>query len=625
MRPDLTRDRPPPEAPIGSTHRLLAVGGFLGFVALLLLVLQTGLRLFSGASGPAVEPAARIEPTSVVFAHEDGARIASGTVAWGTYRPSGVTAPLLPMLRGMPEEDKPDDAAYEELREWAEQLGEAVRELSRAQLPDIYRVDDPFRISPTEVTQSQWFAFLVARAERSGIATPASYIPAEWRRKSGVPLVPEGYSARRGGHPVTGVSFVAALEFCNWIWEELLDSDPNLVVDLPTALEFTLTGRGSSYDNVPPDFNIGDRLVDVGTLPGRGHASQPIYGLLGNAAEWIHFGTAASWDESTTGCAVAGWSFRDTGRRLDESPSPFSSEGLERDFTTTDRARHVGFRFVVRRAPPRPTFVHVEAGPVQSLPRANSITELNERDPLAIPEGERHVAAPFRITVHEITNRQYLAFLTSVQETGGLQPAGFKYRPHPHAGHEVVYRGPFGDPDRVPMLFEPGAENQPVQGVTPAQAQAYARWLGDGMRLPTAAEFVRAGRGDRAEPYPWGRATGEPELVCAGRADDFDRAVSTRRFFEGEPTRPIALCGNAMEIVRAPGEDDVFWLAGGCYEFEPDACTLDSFLALEPRTVNVPLDLEEEPDAEQPELRRSLSVYLRNVTGFRVVDGSGGR
>jgi formylglycine-generating enzyme required for sulfatase activity len=638
LRPDLARHHLTEAEPIQTSQRLLALGGYLGFVSLLLVLVLAGLRLFGTEGPPPVKPQSRISfaASEARLDRGDLVEVPGGLVAWGSSRPDSSAGALRDLLRSMP--SAPEAGANPHLDDWLARARFVLEERTQELLPEIYRVDDDFSIGVSEITQEQWFAFLVARAERSGSPTPGSYIPASWTRGSGIPRAPRLYAASRHGDPVSDIDFVAALEFCNWVWEEVFESNPDYFVDLPTPLEFARAGRADSYDNFP----WGPRLVDERVVlhgkpePVLNGAAvglyRGLYGQVGNVAEWIHFGN---------GCGAAGWSYLDSARRRDadrgEWRSPFSSESVEDSYGLSDRERHVGFRIVVRYTPAAPRFASVSAGPVRFVRRPSPVLPpLDEvRRPLeeggevevvteprpAVPLPERPVAVAhdFEIAVSEVTNRQYLRFLDaasqSLDATGvrELLPRGFRFRLHPFAGREVVYPGPFGDPESIRVLFEAGRENHPVQNVTPEQAQEFARWLGaetgGSIRLPTAEEFVRAGRGDGDSPYPWGDSPVRRELVCDGDADDQDRAASLFPFLRERPDAIVGLCGNVLELVRAPGgAPDAPWLlAGGCYEFEAEACTLDAYLDPAWKWADIDVDGVRVP------------YVLQQLTGFRVV------
>ena len=100
----------------------------------------------------------------------------------------------------------------------------------------------------------------------------------------------------------------------------------------------------------------------------------------------------------------------------------------------------------------------------------------------------------FYMDAYEVTNAQYKKF---VQATGHKEPEGFKFTPKPNNMVEFTSGfKPWTDPDY-------NKDNQPVVCVRLEDAKAYAEWAGK--RLPTEAEWEKAGRGGLAEKrYVWG-------------------------------------------------------------------------------------------------------------------------
>jgi iron(II)-dependent oxidoreductase len=98
----------------------------------------------------------------------------------------------------------------------------------------------------------------------------------------------------------------------------------------------------------------------------------------------------------------------------------------------------------------------------------------NGEPPESAPLRQVNVGA-FYIDLTEVSNQQYERF---VQERS--------YRP------PVGWTGP---------TAPSGRQDLPVVGVSWDDAQAYCRWAGK--RLPSEAEWEKAGRGSSGQPYPW--------------------------------------------------------------------------------------------------------------------------
>lgn len=169
-----------------------------------------------------------------------------------------------------------------------------------------------------------------------------------------------------------------------------------------------------------------------------------------------------------------------------------------------------------------------------------------------LPGGGRRLVGSFLLDVRPVTNAEYSAFMAA---TGAPRPPW-------------IHRPGFGEPE------------QPVVGVTLQQARRFARWAGK--RLPTAAEWMRAGAGGDRREFPWGE--GQP---CAGRA----------HFGAGAKGAPAPVTDVANHRSEGQGPFGHFDLVGNVWEWCTDGAarggfwgsqslTLSDVLTPEPETVS---------------------------------------
>jgi formylglycine-generating enzyme required for sulfatase activity len=586
LRPEIVPTRPSPEERPALMTRLVALGGYLAFASMLLLVLYAGFSLFrQPETGPETQPRVILtrDPNCLPLNAKSFLHVDAGEAYYGVYV--------------------------------------AAEEAEEPVLPELFHVDDSFDLCLHEVTNDQYYEFLLDRARKVGRPVREWLFPKGWTRSTGKPDVSKIYDRRAGNLPVMEVFYQAALEFCAWYWEEKL-KDPDYIVDLPTPLEYLRAARGDDFrSNFPWGHRIdqpGARArLDKGPLPvkdkeaGQYPARDGFFALVGNAAEWVH-----GYVPNRVPMA-AGWSHLDALYRGLERRSPFGDDG----FVLVSRGEprpDLGFRILIRAAPALPAFEKVEPGEVHHMPAHSDRLRppplfdedgnpRGEAGAVTFPTATRTVPRGFEIARSEITNRQYLHFLRAVSprktaaEMEQLVPSAWK-RPNPwhwvkedreletETWEDTVYLGPYGNPWKIPRVCEAGRENHPVEGVLLTQAQAYAAWLSNRFskrcRLPTVGEFLRAGRGSGREPYPWGADASNPLLVCARGVDEEERTVSLLGRRGGRAPPLVGLVGNLPEYVWDPDWQDPdpakppgrWLLAGGCYRFPPELCTLDSFL-----------------------------------------------
>jgi Sulfatase-modifying factor enzyme 1 len=181
----------------------------------------------------------------------------------------------------------------------------------------------------------------------------------------------------------------------------------------------------------------------------------------------------------------------------------------------------------------------------------------------------------------EVTNADYQAFMRG---GGYTDPAYWpdvdertieRWRDGPRSWPRPTER----DAQRTPP---PGAEQHPVSGVCAIEAEAFARWRGEGVRLPTHAEWKAAGVGSARKAYPWGDAwrdgAGNVHPQSSSQPGE-PEAVGSHPSGAG-PTGAVDLIGNVREIVRSADGRDDFLAAGGSYATLPADSTVESTIEL---------------------------------------------
>ncbi|MDR6146790.1 sulfatase modifying factor 1 [Sphingomonas sp. SORGH_AS870] len=194
--------------------------------------------------------------------------------------------------------------------------------------------------------------------------------------------------------------------------------------------------------------------------------------------------------------------------------------------------------------------------------------------------GQAVRVAAFRIDAHEVTNRQFAAFVAATGHRTRAEREGASalfVAPTEAVSLDDAsrwWRWTKGADWRHPM--GPGSDltgraDEPVVHVDRDDAAAYARWVGGA--LPTTAQWERAARGNQnatRDPVEWAFDHGKPRAnVWEGvfpirdTAEDGYAGIAPVGCFEPNDLTLYDMVGNVWEWVA--GEGDVGLVKGGSY------------------------------------------------------------
>jgi len=182
-------------------------------------------------------------------------------------------------------------------------------------------------------------------------------------------------------------------------------------------------------------------------------------------------------------------------------------------------------------------------------------------------EDERHVATlpAFRIDLMPVTQAEYSEFVSAGKAPAPtIDEAAWKAQNFTQDYASQVARFNWSD-GRPPS----GREDHPVVLVTWTEATAYCKWRGElrgePRRLPTAAEYEKAARGDGGLAYPWGNVFESDKLDSAvnGPHD----TVPVGQYTTGASQYGVlAMAGNVFEWTSTPFDANKMTLKGSAWD-----------------------------------------------------------
>jgi serine/threonine-protein kinase len=172
------------------------------------------------------------------------------------------------------------------------------------------------------------------------------------------------------------------------------------------------------------------------------------------------------------------------------------------------------------------------------------------------PAREARTIGAFYVDKFPVTNKQYEAF---------CRATGYRW---PKYWTDARFNGP----------------DQPVVGVSVADATKYCRWVSKD--LPSEEQWEKAARGVDGRIYPWGDADPADAVACAGRDPETGKTDPVRAHPAGaSPCGALDLAGNVWEWTSTTVTDgEAFQVVkGGCFSDTPAFLRSDGRLEVGPK------------------------------------------
>jgi toxoflavin biosynthesis protein ToxD len=182
-------------------------------------------------------------------------------------------------------------------------------------------------------------------------------------------------------------------------------------------------------------------------------------------------------------------------------------------------------------------------------------------------EEDRHIGklTAFRIDLMPVTQVEFEEFVAAGKAPApAIDEAAWQAQGFEQDFATQVARFVWHD-DKPPA----GREDHPVVLVTQREAEAYCAWrgelVGEKRRLPTAAEFEKAARGDAGFVYPWGNTFESAKLNSAvnGPGD----TTPAGSFSDGASSFGVLeLAGNVFQWTATPAEAGKLLVKGSAWD-----------------------------------------------------------